>query len=166
MSQFHDFLVEVWTAMLEIWSKVMWSTAKTHSLKGQKEGTESPACSTETSGLLVNILAWTKTLTSFLTQTPVTTVEVQWSKALWELVLLSLITLSKPLWFFIGTLGTHRVQVEKHYTKMHLPGERKQNKTPTNLDLKNLLSFYRYKKAWNPDDTVWLHVSQELFHRD
>ena len=159
MSQFHDFLVQVWTAILEIWSKVMWITAKSHSLKGQKEGTESPACSTETSRLLVNILVWTKTLTSFLTQTPMTTVEVQWSKALWELVLLSLITFSKPLWFFLGIPGTHRVQVENHYTKMHLPGERKQNETPTNLDLKNLLSFYSYKKTWNPDDVAWLHVS-------
>lgn len=159
MSQFHDFLVEVWTVMLEIWSKVMWSTAKSHSLKGQKEGTESAAYSTETSRLLVNIHAWTKTLTSFLTQTPVTTGEVQWSKALWVLVLLSSITLSKPLPFFLGTPGGHRVQVENHYTKMHLPGKRKQNKTPTNHDLKNLLSFYNHKTPWNPDDIAWLRVS-------
>jgi len=42
---------------------------------------------------------------------------------------------------------------------MHFQGKGKKNKTPTYLDLNNMLSFYSYRNPWSPDDIAWLHVS-------
>lgn len=103
---------------------------------------------------------WTKTLTSFfLTQQPGTTVEV-WSKALWELFLLSLVTFSKPLGVLLGTPGHTRSRLNATLLKwiFEVKGSQNINKSW----FKEFAFIFQFlKNPRNTDDTAWLHFMKK-----